>query len=883
MSAPELEIRISADIAELKTALNAIQGDLGKLTTRAQDAGAKAAAGMEKFRNATSRAITVVKSLFAALAGAVVVRSIISAADQMQNLASRLSLVTRNTDELAAAQEGVFEIAQRTRSGLAETADLYFRIANSGKELGLSQERVLRLTESINKAVQISGVSAEAANAGLIQFSQGLASGALRGDELRSVLEQIPGLADAIAAGMGVSRTKLRELGEQGKLTAEAILGALEKQGEVLDDKFAKFPITVGGAMTKVRNSVLKLIGDLSKSTGVVRDLANSISGFADFLSSPEFLGKAIEWVTVLVEGFKSIGDSFSETTEFIRNTWPDLLSDGESFVGALVRILGQIPINIKTAVQLVVVEIAATFDKLLVNARLVWNSVKAIFADTTIAGAAAIARAEIDAIERARDATIQDILAERERVLQAGKKAREDAEKARNVKPSTDAAGGVPRGTSVGLVVDDLKLLKDATERAIQDVENLYDDAKISAQDYLERRKNLQLGLIEAEIAAERRRVAEGGKGASDALTNIVILERQKTAVMAEAERERTSIAEEYAARRLELTIANLEATGQKAEAKRLELEAEWSETLARMKAEGDEAGVALIESLINREVLDAKLAEITGAFDEAVERLQATEQSIANQVQAGAITQTQGEREIQAVRAKSITQLRAYIAALEDLYATTGDERILAVIDDYKNKLADAERVTNTFGAKVRDAFENSLKGFFSDIITATSSVEDAFKNMARAFAAAVADMIAQALAAQVVRTLLASFGGGTGAAVAHTGGVINNPVANRKVNPAVFLGAPRYHAGGVAGLKPGEVPAILQQGEEVLTRDDPRHQANGGTGGGEAGGAGIRIVNVLDPALITDALGGAQGERAIMNVIQRNAGGISRLLAR
>lgn len=883
MSAPELEIRISADIAELKTALNAIQGDLGKLTTRAQDAGAKAAAGMEKFRNATSRAITMVKALFAALAGAVVIRSIINAADQMTNLASRLSLVTRSTEELAAAQEGVFEIAQRTRSGLAETADLYFRIANSGKELGLSQERVLRLTESINKAVQISGVSAEAANAGLIQFSQGLASGALRGDELRSVLEQIPGLADAIAAGMGVSRTKLRELGEQGKLTAEAILGALEKQGAILDEKFAKFPITVGGAMTKVRNSVLKLIGDLSKSTGVVSDLANSISKFADYLSSPEFLGAAIEWTTILVEGFKSIGDAFSETGDFIRDTWPGLLADGDTFVKAFIRILGQIPINIKTAVQLLVVEVAATFDKLLVNARLVWNTIKAIFSDATVEGAVAVARAEIAAIESARDQTIAAILAERERVIQAGEDARRAAEKARDVKASTDAPDK-PKGTNVGLVVDDLKLLKDATDRAIQDVERLYEDAKISADEYLQRRAALQLGLIEAEIAAERKRVAEGGKGANDALTNIVILERQKTAVMEDAERERTSIAKEYADKRLELTIRNLEASGQKAEAKRLELEAEWSETLARMAAEGDTAGVALIEGLIKREVLDAKLEEITGAFDEAVERLQTTEQSIANQVQAGVITQTQAERELQTVRGKSVTQLRAYIKALEDLYAATGDDRVLAVIDEYKNKLADAERVTDTFGAKVRDSFENSLKGFFEDIITATSSVEDAFKNMARAFAAAVADMIAQALAAQVVRTLLASFGGGAGAAVAHTGGVINSRVTNRKVNPAVFLNAPRYHEGGVAGgLKPGEVPAILQQGEEVLTRDDPRHQANGGTSGGEAGGAGIRIVNVLDPSLISDAIGGAAGERAIMNVIQRNAGGISRLLAR
>jgi len=96
-------------------------------------------------------------------------------------------------------------------------------------------------------------------------------------------------------------------------------------------------------------------------------------------------------------------------------------------------------------------------------------------------------------------------------------------------------------------------------------------------------------------------------------------------------------------------------------------------------------------------------------------------------------------------------------------------------------------------------------------------------------------------------------------------------------RSVNPLIFAGAPRFHAGGMVGLKPGEVPAILQTGEEVLARNDPRNAANGGGGGG-----GTRIINVLDPGLVQDYMTSSSGEKTFVNLIERNAGSIRQILA-
>ena len=113
---------------------------------------------------------------------------------------------------------------------------------------------------------------------------------------------------------------------------------------------------------------------------------------------------------------------------------------------------------------------------------------------------------------------------------------------------------------------------------------------------------------------------------------------------------------------------------------------------------------------------------------------------------------------------------------------------------------------------------------------------------------------------------RTVAAS--GGVIGGVSHSGGMAGQGVS-RRVDPLVFAGAPRYHAGGMVGLKPDERPAILQTGEEVLSRGDSRNAANGGRGGG----SGYRIVNVLDPALVSSYLESAAGEKTILNVIQRN----------
>lgn len=223
---------------------------------------------------AAGRLQTLFSRVFQAIGIGAGVRGLLQLAEAFQQTQNRIRQVIDSEEQLAGTSERLFQIANRTRQSYESTVEVFARLGSSSKELGLSQERLLRFTENLNKAVALSGASAAEASAGLVQFSQGIASGALRGDELRSVLEQLPAVADVIARGLGVTRGELRKLGSEGKLSAEAIIGAFEKAGDGLNERFAKALPTVGQQFVVLKNEILRYVGSVDQSVGVTRALA---------------------------------------------------------------------------------------------------------------------------------------------------------------------------------------------------------------------------------------------------------------------------------------------------------------------------------------------------------------------------------------------------------------------------------------------------------------------------------------------------------------------------------------------------------------------------------------------------------------------------------
>lgn len=259
------------------------------------------------------------------------------------------------------------------------------------------------------------------------------------------------------------------------------------------------------------------------------------------------------------------------------------------------------------------------------------------------------------------------------------------------------------------------------------------------------------------------------------------------------------------------------------------------------------------------------------------------------------GQISNPDAKSQTEAINQQTLDGLAAYQERIRALNINDIPET-KRLLDELAQKMAEVpvQATTNfdVFFANTNEklkqtgveALKSGLSEFFMDIASHAKSGSDAIKDFARGFAQSMAKVAADALATIAVLQILNAVSGGKfqlvngviGLKSQHTGGITGIDGQARTANPAWFLAAPRYHAGGIAGLQPGEVPAILQRGEEVLTQKDPRHVANGG---GQA--SSFRIINNLDPNIAHDYMVSSSGEQVIINHIERNSGTIRQIL--
>ena len=252
------------------------------------------------------------------MAGLVTVSAAISKMDTYTGLQNRLKLVTNNQVELNKATEDTFRIAQKTYSAWDSVLQVYQRFSDNAKTLNLTMDDTARLTETVSKAVAISGASAAAADAALVQFGQALASGTLRGEELNSVMEQTPALAKAIAQGMGITVGELRTVAAEGKITSQEIVKALRNVEKDVDALFAKTDITIGQSLTLLNNEITKFVGESGKGSGAAQVLAGTIQTLAsnlDVLTSAMMVGGAY-WLGTYIPAIYASGVAVAAKTK---------------------------------------------------------------------------------------------------------------------------------------------------------------------------------------------------------------------------------------------------------------------------------------------------------------------------------------------------------------------------------------------------------------------------------------------------------------------------------------------------------------------------------------------------------------------------------------
>lgn len=201
-----------------------------------------------------------VKNMALGYIGAIAGGSVMQIADEWASVSGRIKLATKDAEEHKYAMGEIYNISQRTGQAMNATGDLFQKVARNQKDLGLQTKDTLKLTEIIGQTLTIGGGDETANSAGLLQLGQALAAGKLSGDELNSIIEQTPRLAEAIANSFGIGVGQLKEMGKQGKLTAKELAQGLLKQADKIQKEFDEMPKTFSTSMTKLKNAFGRFI-----------------------------------------------------------------------------------------------------------------------------------------------------------------------------------------------------------------------------------------------------------------------------------------------------------------------------------------------------------------------------------------------------------------------------------------------------------------------------------------------------------------------------------------------------------------------------------------------------------------------------------------------
>lgn len=223
-------------------------------------------------------------SIFAAGVFGVGIKELASMADSMQQLRDRIGLLSGGAGEVSMVMEELAQRANTTRTTLSDLATTYVRLGNSTKETGIDTRTLLDLTESLQKTFLLSGSTAQEAAAASVQLSQGLASGALRGEEFNSVMEQNVVMGDLLSKELGKTRGELRAMAKEGRITNKEVMGALLKNFDALGKQSEKLRITIGQGVSIAMNNFLVTLDKVNEKLNLSSGIGKGIIALGDNL-----------------------------------------------------------------------------------------------------------------------------------------------------------------------------------------------------------------------------------------------------------------------------------------------------------------------------------------------------------------------------------------------------------------------------------------------------------------------------------------------------------------------------------------------------------------------------------------------------------------------
>lgn len=284
--------------------------------------------------SAISSLISSLKGLAAAYLSVQAARKGIEIADSYVNTVARLNMINDGLQTNAELQNKIFKAAERSRGSYADMASAVAKMGLLAKDAFTSNDELIAFTELVQKSFKVGGASAQEQQAGLYQLTQAMAAGKLQGDEFRSIMENAPMIADAIAKFTGKSKGELKKMSAEGVITADIIKNAMFKASEDINKKFETMPKTFADIFTQFGNKALKAFEP------VIQKVNKAINSPA-FIS---FTEKLMQGINLAAAGVNALIDGFIWLGKVIQSSWgiiePILLAVGAALsVWALSKI----------------------------------------------------------------------------------------------------------------------------------------------------------------------------------------------------------------------------------------------------------------------------------------------------------------------------------------------------------------------------------------------------------------------------------------------------------------------------------------------------------------------------------------------------------------
>lgn len=277
---------------EIEAALAGLGGNLGRIESSVNRT-ERSIASMERTLSSLG---SIAKGVIAALS----IQQVANYADAWTELNNKVSNSIRTGETQTEVMQRIFDISQATQSSLNGTATLYARLERGTRIYNTSAADLVRLTTIINQGFAVSGATAQEAENAIIQLSQGLAAGALRGEEYNSVAEQGSRLTNALADSLGVSIGQLRAMAAEGKLTTDVVVKGLLSQGEAIGSEFAKTTVSISKGLQVAGNNVTKFFGENATVKSFAAGFRDSVISLSENLES---LGTALIGAAAIMGG----------------------------------------------------------------------------------------------------------------------------------------------------------------------------------------------------------------------------------------------------------------------------------------------------------------------------------------------------------------------------------------------------------------------------------------------------------------------------------------------------------------------------------------------------------------------------------------------------